>query len=453
VAARRATEVFASGEAARHVERALVVQDLIAGDDLAKRCDLLLAPGEALFPAGENERVIADVAPEALKLADSLGDRRRAFRACRLALDCLYAQGVVTAASQPEYLKWAETAARNAQPDSSERTDAALALASALGTHGRRQEARTLQRDALALSRRTADPQAMFTAAYWLIGSAYTAPQHWEDQLRLAEECASWPREGVGNQTLGQVLWHCDCVQLGRSERAQSEDLWRQVEELADRTHVATTSLYVAQRDAILAVVDGHLENALALIRRYVEHADEAGAHVRGRQIGALTLRAPALYMGRADIYLSAYEDYARLVPAASRSRSALVLTLTVARAMCIALLGQVEQARALAGPLLADIEQGLIDDEAGSTLFAILLPAAVALDRHAAAQALSARLACVAHLAMQNVGSSICMCVARHLGDAATLLGDKTSARAYYMQALEATTRIGFRPAWALLS
>jgi hypothetical protein len=93
LAARHATEVFAYGEAARQLERALAVQDLVDPDDREQRCDLLLALGAALYPSGETERVIEHTAPDALVLAEALGDRDRAFRACRLALDCLFARG------------------------------------------------------------------------------------------------------------------------------------------------------------------------------------------------------------------------------------------------------------------------------------------------------------------------------------------------------------------------
>ena len=41
--------------------------------------------------------------------------------------------------------------------------------------------------------------------------------------------------------------------------------------------------------------------------------------------------------------------------------------------------------------------------------------------------------------------------CIARHLGDAAELVGDRTAARGYYMQALEAAGKIRFRPELAL--
>jgi DNA-binding CsgD family transcriptional regulator len=41
--------------------------------------------------------------------------------------------------------------------------------------------------------------------------------------------------------------------------------------------------------------------------------------------------------------------------------------------------------------------------------------------------------------------------CIARHLGDAAVLLGNGAAARAYYLQALESAGKIRFRPELAL--
>jgi DNA-binding CsgD family transcriptional regulator len=76
------------------------------------------------------------------------------------------------------------------------------------------------------------------------------------------------------------------------------------------------------------------------------------------------------------------------------------------------------------------------------------LLQAAVVFENRAAAEALAARLACVAHLAVSELGSTG---VARHLGDAALLVGDRVAARAYYLQALDVAGKIRFRPELAL--
>src|SRR4029077_15939103 len=50
LAAQRALSVYAYSEATRPREQALKVQEVLAPDDKAKRCDLLLALGEAMLP-------------------------------------------------------------------------------------------------------------------------------------------------------------------------------------------------------------------------------------------------------------------------------------------------------------------------------------------------------------------------------------------------------------------
>jgi DNA-binding CsgD family transcriptional regulator len=449
VAARHATEAFAYGEAARQLDRALVVLDLVDPDDQVRHCDLLLMLAEALFPAGETERVIARVAPDAFAFAEGLGDRGRAFRACRLALDCLYTRDGSRHAEQPEYRAWAERAIQYAAPDTIERSHADVALARVRYSQGQFAHTRALRLEALALARRHADPEALFSSAWQLLTGG--APQHWGERARLAEECPHWPRQGASGRTLGLALRGSALVQLAQGERARAEELWRQVEELAERTRVATVTRLVISRDAILAIVDGHLDDALSLIMRFVERADESGAPGLARGLGAQLLLAPALYLGRADVWLSTFSRwYTRPATPARPSRlGAFPIWSTAAQALCLARLGRLEDGRTLVGPLLGDIEQGSLDDEFPSGPLVILLQAAVVFEHRAATQALAARLAPVANLAAADYFYT---CVARHLGDAAALAGDLATAQAYCTQALESAGKIRFRPELALL-
>src|SRR5262249_45758470 len=156
-----------------------------------------------------------------------------------------------------------------------------------------------LRLEALTLARARDDPETLFKSAFLTIVGG--APQHWAERLSLAEESIGWPREGVSAHTLGLVLLYAARLQLANGQRARAEDLWRDLAELAERTHVAPVSAFVPASDAILAIVDGHLEDAAALLRRSVERADESGGSVRGRQFALSILLAPALYLGRAD--------------------------------------------------------------------------------------------------------------------------------------------------------
>jgi DNA-binding CsgD family transcriptional regulator/tetratricopeptide (TPR) repeat protein len=364
-------------------------------------------------------------------------------------LDCLYAQGAAVITSRPEYLKWAELAHQYANVDSIERLYADLALARAwywsTDPH-QRQRARASHREALTLARQYGDAEALFRSAFYLLLTS--TPESWAERLRLAEECTGWPRQGVSGQTLGLVLYLAGCFQFAEGERARGEELWRQVEELAARTHVVSVSLIVPQRDVILAILDGHLEDAVVQSMRFVELADELGASLRGRMLGLQVLLAPARHLGRPETWLTGFAEYAGLAgPGLPGARGA-PSSRAPGRALCLAQLGRLDEAGALVGPLLDEIAASSGDDDVAMSELVNLLQAAVALDHRAAASALKARLDCIAHL---SVGISVQTCVARHLGDAAVLLGDLAEARGYYAKALEAAGKIRFRPELAL--
>jgi DNA-binding CsgD family transcriptional regulator len=440
LAARHATEVFAYAEAARQLERAVVVQDLLDSDDRRKRCELLLALGEVLLLAGEAERLIMEVAPGALALADSLDDRDRAFRACRLAFDAIESQATVTGTALPEYLGWAQRAHDYADPDSIQRIHADLALANAWITQYRWKEAHAIRLEAMTLARQFGDPETLFRSAFYLTYSG--APQHWTERLMLAEQCSGWPRQRVSSQALGLALWVAGSLQLANGERARAVRLWREVEDLAERTRVVILSLFVPHTEAILAIVDGRLEEAHLLLQRFVERAEVSGAALRGRLFSLQMLLAPALHLGQAATWLAAYEDYARLAGLAPRGPE-----LTAGRALCLVELGNLEEARTILRPELVMLEADQ-DGEWYLSSYAALLPAALAILDREAVQVLVARLACVAYL---SAGDWFYFCLARYLGDAAALLGDRTSARSYYVQALESAGKIGFRSELAL--
>ena len=103
-------DVFAYGEAAHQLERALVVQDLVDPEDRSKRCDLLLALGRGTVAAGETESVIAQS-----RRMRSHWPRRWATGAARFAPAVWHwtvseAEGASSLIRRPEYLRWAELA-------------------------------------------------------------------------------------------------------------------------------------------------------------------------------------------------------------------------------------------------------------------------------------------------------------------------------------------------------
>jgi DNA-binding CsgD family transcriptional regulator len=214
---------------------------------------------------------------------------------------------------------------------------------------------------------------------------------------------------------------------------------------LEERKRLVTVSFYTAWRDAVLAVVDGQLEDALTLAVRFVERAEESGAPVRGRYYGLHLLFVPALWLGRAEDWLSSFEKYAGQAPPAEQAP--VFIALTARRAICLADLGHLDEARAVAGPLL-DRAATHWDGSQAIHALASLLEAAIALEYRDAAQRLAERLVCVAHLPNAD---HFYTCIGRQLGNAAQLVGDRKAARTYYLQALESAGKIRFRPELAL--
>ena len=164
IAAERAMQVYAWGEAVDHLERCLQVQEVIDPDDKTKRCDLLLALGKAVALAVDPMRCPETLAPEAQALAETLGDDRRAFGACRMAMEgiMMYSQGVL--AGGPQWRPWAERADQLAEPGTGERAYADWAVSNIRLAESRLTQAWDLRLGALELARQLDDPGALFLA-------------------------------------------------------------------------------------------------------------------------------------------------------------------------------------------------------------------------------------------------------------------------------------------------
>jgi hypothetical protein len=166
------------------------------------------------------------------------------------------------------------------------------------------------------------------------------------------------------------MLWHSAKALLAQRERARSEDLRRQLKELAERTHVAMARMYSALSDVELAMVDGHLEDAWARFNGLAGQADELGMSVR---VSLQFLMAPTLYLGRAQRFLEACDHSIGPATVAQPDRQSPTSSrLTAGRALCLAQVGRIEEARTLVAPLLNNVEG--MDDEFPFGTLALLL-------------------------------------------------------------------------------
>ena len=431
MAARNAQSVYAYGEAVRLLEQALQVQEVIGPDDVEKRCDLLLALGEALMRAGEPRRVMEVVAPEAFAVAEAIADRGRAFRACRIALGALLQYGAATMWRAPEYRRWAERADQYAEPNTTDRVWADLEMGYVRGAEGDPVGASALQLRALELARGLDDSVPLYYAAIPLLESP--TPREQEERWQLVTEMAARSHVGVPSSQLGQWLYLAGSTCLDWGERARAEGLWEQMSQLAQRTDDADQllrSLFVRPR---LDYLDGRLEEAISGAEHLLRRSDELGAPAKGRLFAGMLSFDPLWALGRFEEALAAMGT--------RRDGESITVIL---RAI---LDNRSEEARELFRRFMTEQKVPQNENMGTSWLVACLQGAVLVEDRELCS-VLAERVAPVAFLSNVYLSDT---CPARHLGAAAALLGEPDKARGYYHQALEAAGKIRFRPEIAL--
>jgi tetratricopeptide (TPR) repeat protein len=439
MAAKRAMDVYAYGEAVRLLEQALKVQEILDPEDKAKRCDLLLALGDALILAGEHQRVVNIEAPQALSLAEAIADNKRASQACLLAARGLGGYGLNATAS-PEAAQWAARADRYAEPETVERAwaDAMLGHVKLSGVSFLPEGATLISR-ALDLAHRLGNPDTYWwIASIWL--SMVSAPQHDEERLRLAEELMEQSRAGVDLYVSTWVLWCMAQTFMEFGQRRRAEDIMAEMRTLAERSGQPNLLILSMVNDAILAIWDGRLEEAVAIRRRVLARAEELGI-LEFAAIWASWILPARVYLGNAGRALESVLQDSR------NAHQNLAYEMMIL--FCLAHLGRhAEAAEMLERLVVARPGLGSAQDETPVWIDITLLEVAVLAGHRPAAELLLRRLA---GSSSHTSGLWLTTCKERHLGGAAALLGRYEEARKHYQEAIRVCTGMRFRPELAL--
>jgi predicted ATPase len=224
MAAKRAMDVYAYGEAVRLLEQSLKVQKVLDPDDKAKQCDLLLDLCDALLLAVDTRRILDAEAPAAFSLAENMGDGSRAVRSC---IAAIYAMGL----EQPtqyqvntHFAEWVARADRYARPGTTERACADMHLGNIKCAAGDTLSGQKLLTQALNLARRLGDHNTLLQTASYIIMNR-RAPQDTEERMQLAEEIWASPRAGLKVLTI-TCLQNSGDAFLASGQRQRAEEVW-----------------------------------------------------------------------------------------------------------------------------------------------------------------------------------------------------------------------------------
>jgi tetratricopeptide (TPR) repeat protein len=435
MAAQRAISVYAYGEAARLLEQALKVQRVLDPDDKGKVCDLLLGMGEALLEVGQQRRALDTEIAEAFALAEAIGDKRRASRACYSATKTLVAlqSNMPSVWSSPEAVQWAERADRYAEPNTTYCVWANFLIGYVRFNTGKPSEGVSSMRRAVDLARDLGENDALWISALgWL--SIAAAPQRAGENLRLAEEIVASSHTGLSLISYHGGLLTAGLAFLEGGQRQRAEETWRELRDLAERSGHAYIIMTSMALDGVWATVDGRLEEAEETARGILPRGEELGLTGFGGNLALWAGCQAWLLLGKAAEALQFIKTS---------------FPLPYAEALCLAHLGRdTEVAEILERCVVTRPGIGSAEDETSSWEDISYLEAAVLTKHRKAAELLLNRFAgsyspLVSYIALT--------CTARHLGAAAALLGRYDEARKYYHEAIKVCTEVKFRPEIAL--
>lgn len=438
MAAKRATNVYAYGEAVRLLEQALKVQEILDPEDKAKRCHLLLDLCDALLFVPDTRRIMETEAPVAYSLAENLGDRARAVRIC---LTMTNACMIENPGLHPELPKWAELANRWAMPNTPDQVlaDAYLGLVKMQGDAVDSQGARKLFSRALNLAHKLQDPELVRFAGGMTIFSM-TAPQHSKENLKLAEELLNTPREFTTGITGFHSLWILGTMGetfLSSGRRQSMEQVYNELKDKVKLNESPVMRIYTKSLDAILALLDGHLDDVIEMCENIRTLATEIGTS------GMANLWAFVIG-GRVNCYRGTISaDAVAAMPVLKG------LIPGVSRALMLGYLGRKEETSSLLEEyVMKRPDVGTLKDETPAWIDALFLEAAVLAEHRQAASLLVERFRdSVSYISSFRLPT----CIPRHMGGAAALLGRYDEAREYYKQAFRVCIEMRFRPELAL--
>jgi tetratricopeptide (TPR) repeat protein len=223
-------------------------------------------------------------------------------------------------------------------------------------------------------------------------------------------------------------------------QRRRAEDIMAEMRTLAERSGQPNLLILSMVNDAILAIWDGRLEEAVAIRRRILARAEELGI----REFAAVW----ATWIIAARVHLGDAGRALELVLQDSKNMSRNVAT-EMLLPFCLAHLGRyAEVAEMLEQLVVARPGIGSDEDETVAVPDIVSLQAAVLAGHRPAAELLLRRLA---NSNSKTSGLWLTTCTSRHLGAAAAFLGRYDEARKYYQEAIKVCTEMRFRPELAL--
>ncbi|MBN2075345.1 MAG: protein kinase [Dehalococcoidales bacterium] len=440
MAAVRAMNVYAYGEAVRLLDQTIKVQEILDPDNKVKRFELMFNLCETLLNVPDVNRIIDTVAPEAFSLAESIGDNDRIIRVCLYAYWAIFFQSGMTTVTSPSLTQWVERADRYALPGTIGRVYADLFKATSFSEWHNLIAREELIFDALDLARHLEDPDAI-TYACQRAQAVTQVPRYVEKRLQIAEEFMAMNHSDIKNRSfLTGTLRAAASAFLMSGKRDRAEEVWDEICGIAGYTEDTNTRFVSVETESVRALLDGHLEEAVAIsdrLRMMGEEDDILGIAIIPVRSGGFRAY---LYMGISPEDLEEWHpDFWNPEEMWAGARQSLML----------AHWGEFEKvSEILERDVINRPGIGTDEDSIMTWMDTFFFEASILAGHKKVTELLYNRLNIPG---LYTNGTDVPTSIPRQLGNAAVLLGKPDDAREHYKTSFRICTEMNFRPELAL--
>jgi eukaryotic-like serine/threonine-protein kinase len=432
LAGQRAASVYAHGEAARLLEQALQVQDVLDPSNDAKRYDLMDALADALLSAGEPKRVSDEIAPDMFAIAERTGGGDQAAWACWLASEALARQDAGPVFATAGWAMWAERAFQHSAPGTRFRVSADLASAWIHYAFRRLPEYWAATAKALEDARGVGHTETLTQAMFAFLTSG-APPQLEQERAQASREFATLPRTDIRPGSLSAILFNQVIVFLAGGDLPRANIARKELEDYTRRVGDPFAQTFQMITEAWRLGMEGDYEAGVEVVQRFSSTA--AGGEPFGHGAAGTTVTPLLARLGRFDEAMA----YGAAWPA--------FLSTEGFAAYIPAVAGLMDEARRETQRLITERGTTAEDDWTPVATLVYLLATSVLTRDMDTLRMVYRRLADFDDLYSAEALST----VARQLGLADLVFDDPAAARVHLATALDVASRVGDRPETAL--
>jgi len=436
LSSQKALSIFAYGEAANLLDRAIKIQRELRPENKIELCDLMISRADSLIMDGKVRQVLTDELPKAWSLADSLKDDERCCRICQLALSATVYMGWGPAFATKEAMEWAERATQKSEPGTINRVWADMFMG-AVKFNSRLPGGFPLLDQALEDARKFDDQNIFWQAAHLWLANIWV-PKFAEKQKRLVRELMTKSHSGVNLRNLWDVLLYTMSVFMAWGLMEQFEEAKRMLFDLTDRTQQIHMRIIRIHSESITSYVAGNLEGALQKSFELEDLGKEQNiSEFTPVSIWATRYRPMAL-LGLDKLSLEEHQERVKTTPN------------LIFKAWSLIALGRRDEASAVVDQLAASRPKFGTDEDKSPIWSDIIfnLPLAIGAKNLKVTDILSKR---ISGNNIVTSGGWATTLTSRILGEAANLLGRFEEARDHFHQGIKVATSMKFRPELAL--